>query len=439
MAISKITLNGVTQMDVTGKTVTAGTMLNNVTALKNDGTDIVGDILSQAGSFIISEECDDILEGKLRNVNGNYNNAYYTWSEGVCTVSTPNGAVSSSGSVYQLLTTSPGELPASVHPGENYYVTCDTTSANVRLRIVFRDSSDNNISPEHVFTESGKITIPANAVSWVVQIHVAPNTLLTQPATIGDIHIYAMEEAVPSGKYTEGDVIVAVASSEHIGSDVPRQAAQTIHPSASDQTIASGKYLEGNQTINKVLLKNLLPENIKSGMTVKVGDEDDDDCVAAVTGTMPVNIVTGKFTGTTAGAAMDVDIPYTGSGYPIAVIIYPTEGCYNSAGSFYSTVNQYACAYFFSLKTMPGTAPTYTTGTNNNSQTINRYKSSTSDSTALATSSGHVNNFRDINASAGTGAVMEIRSATKMSVFIKNTSYGFAKDVEYTYHVIYSE
>lgn len=44
MAISKIILNGVTQMDVTGKTVTAGDMLNGVTALKNDGTDITGNI-----------------------------------------------------------------------------------------------------------------------------------------------------------------------------------------------------------------------------------------------------------------------------------------------------------------------------------------------------------------------------------------------------------
>lgn len=44
MAISKITLNGVTQMDVTGKTVTSGTMLNGTTALKNDGTDITGNI-----------------------------------------------------------------------------------------------------------------------------------------------------------------------------------------------------------------------------------------------------------------------------------------------------------------------------------------------------------------------------------------------------------
>lgn len=32
MAISKITLNGVTQMDVTQKTVTANTMLNGITS-----------------------------------------------------------------------------------------------------------------------------------------------------------------------------------------------------------------------------------------------------------------------------------------------------------------------------------------------------------------------------------------------------------------------
>ena len=44
MAISKIILNGVTQMDVTGKTVTAASMRSGVTALKNDGTDITGSL-----------------------------------------------------------------------------------------------------------------------------------------------------------------------------------------------------------------------------------------------------------------------------------------------------------------------------------------------------------------------------------------------------------
>lgn len=42
MAVSKVILNGTTLMDVTQKTVTASTLLQGETALKCDGTDIVG-------------------------------------------------------------------------------------------------------------------------------------------------------------------------------------------------------------------------------------------------------------------------------------------------------------------------------------------------------------------------------------------------------------
>lgn len=50
MAVSKVILNGTTLMDTTQKTVTAGSMLNGVTALKNDGTDITGNITSKTSS-----------------------------------------------------------------------------------------------------------------------------------------------------------------------------------------------------------------------------------------------------------------------------------------------------------------------------------------------------------------------------------------------------
>lgn len=63
------------------------------------------------------------------------------------------------------------------------------------------------------------------------------------------------------------------------------QAAQTIHPSTTDQTIASGKYLTGAQTIKAVTTTNLTAANIVSGVTVEIGDADDSDCVASVTGT----------------------------------------------------------------------------------------------------------------------------------------------------------
>ena len=50
MAIAKVILNGVTQMDVTQKTVTSASMLNGVTSLKNDGTDITGNIATNTSS-----------------------------------------------------------------------------------------------------------------------------------------------------------------------------------------------------------------------------------------------------------------------------------------------------------------------------------------------------------------------------------------------------
>lgn len=592
MAISKITLNGVTQMDVTGKTVTSGSMLNGITSLKNDGTDITGSILSQAGSIIISDECDDLVDGRLRYVNTNYNNAYYSWSNGVCTVTTPNGAVSSAGSVYQLLSTSPDTLPSTVIPGETYLVTCESTSSYVRLRIVFRDSSNNNISPEINLTESSAVAVPSNAVSWVLQIHVAPNTVLSPSATIGNIHTYTMEMAVQSGEYTTGDIIVAVASSEFVGSGISRRSSSDLTASGATVTAPAGYYesaattsvasgTAGTPTATKGTVSNhsisvspsvtnttgYITGGTKTGTAVSVsaselvsgtksistsGTTDVTNYASAsvaagsltvgaskgtvsshsisvspyvdstsgfvgtgrtsgtavtvsaselVSGTLSITssgtkdvtnyesasvaagtegtptatkgtvsgnqvtvtpsvtnsagyisggthtgtgvtvtwpLVTGTFTGTTSGAAMDVTIPYTGSGYPIAVIIYPSEGCYNSNGTFYSTINPYACVYFSALKTVPDTAPTYTTGTNNNSQTHNRYKSSSSDATALVSTPGHVNDFRDIAATAGAGSIMQIRSATKISVFIKASSYGFAPNVEYTYQIIYS-
>ena len=50
MAVSKVVLNGTTLMDTTQKTVTAETMLNGTTALKNDGTDITGNIATKTSS-----------------------------------------------------------------------------------------------------------------------------------------------------------------------------------------------------------------------------------------------------------------------------------------------------------------------------------------------------------------------------------------------------
>ena len=131
---------------------------------------------------------------------------------------------------------------------------------------------------------SGSATTPAttitpNAISISVNsstgVITASNTQKTQSVTPTVSAGY-----VSSG--TAGTITVSAASNT---SNLTTQAAQTIHPSTSDQTISSGKYLTGTQTIKGVLLTNLTAENIADGVTVKVGDSTDDDCVTSITGT----------------------------------------------------------------------------------------------------------------------------------------------------------
>ncbi len=95
------------------------------------------------------------------------------------------------------------------------------------------------------------------------------------------------------------------------GSSPNLQAKTNISPIASNQTIQADSGYDGLSSvqINAVVLSNLLATNIKNGVTVKVGDASDDDCVASVTGTYnPVKTKTGTFTGDgTRQAAISCD------------------------------------------------------------------------------------------------------------------------------------
>lgn len=92
-------------------------------------------------------------------------------------------------------------------------------------------------------------------------------------------------------------------SSVSLTASVTTKGATTYHPSTSDQTIASGTYATGAQTIKAVTLANLTADNIKSGVTVKVGDSTDDDCVASVLGTYSGGGGTVQFDTKTATAS----------------------------------------------------------------------------------------------------------------------------------------
>lgn len=152
------------------------------------------------------------------------------------------------------------------------------------------------------------------------------------------------------------------------------------------------------------------------------------------------NLVQGTFTGTTAGEILEINVPYTGSGYPIAAMIFPKEGGYNSFGTFYNTIQPYAIQTWVLEKNYPLSAPDYTGKTpNNEAFTLIRYKSSTSSPTAYGTTT--LNTLRAYTYSTPGGSISNVckfSSSTKMKVFIASTSYGFMAGIEYVYCIVYS-
>lgn len=149
------------------------------------------------------------------------------------------------------------------------------------------------------------------------------------------------------------------------------------------------------------------------------------------------NLVKGTFTGTTTGAAMDVNIPYTGNGYPIALIIFPTEGPQNTqSGTFGNLVQRYAMAMYAGVKYMTDSPPSYDSNASINLMRCNSYQKSSASNPSSYTSAGYTTTYNDINAGAGTP--VQIRSKTVMSVYIASDSYGFVAYIEYTYIIVYS-
>ena len=150
------------------------------------------------------------------------------------------------------------------------------------------------------------------------------------------------------------------------------------------------------------------------------------------------NVVSGTFKGTTTGVALSVDLNYSGSGYPIAVLIYPSEGSNNRSGAFGQLIQQYTCGCYFAVKADTSSVPDYSGNTGLMNGAIIR-KNSTSDSNKYTTYYINGNmvmyNTNSNNSSAG---IVRIKDAKTLSVFISSGSHGFAANIDYTYHIIYS-
>lgn len=189
----------------------------------------------------------------------------------------------------------------------------------------------------------------------------------------------------------------------------------------------------------------LITKSIAANGTYDAQD-DDADGYSQVTVNVPapsVPFVIGTFTGQTSekGSAITVNIPYTGSGYPIAGIIRPFGGAWVSGGPITDLAQKGVIILFAFQKMNESTFPDYVTNNDDNKMDVVAYfKYSDSDSSSTSTGRGHAQRlYYNSVATESYASCIRLKSSTQMSVYIANTSYGFKDDVEYTYYIIYSK
>lgn len=136
---------------------------------------------------------------------------------------------------------------------------------------------------------NGSVTAPASISGTSATVSTGTNTL-TLSKTVSVTPSVTTAGYISSG--TAGN------SSVSLTANVTTKAAATFNTSTTDQTIASGTYLTGTQTIKAVTVSNTLTaSNILNGVTIKIGDANDDDRIASVTGNVQfVTYYTGSST-----------------------------------------------------------------------------------------------------------------------------------------------
>lgn len=278
---------------------------------------------------------------------------------------------------------------------------------------------------------NGSVTAPSSISGTNATVSTGNNTLtLTKSVSV-------TPNVTTAGYISSG---TAGNSSVSLTGSVTTKAAATITPGTSNQTIASGTYLTGTQTISGDA--NLIAGNIKKDVTI-----------FGTTGTYEGSgggggdskFVTGTFTTSSSTSTNGtINVPYTGSGYPIMLVIIVEGGIYNSnITPWYSSVTRYAVGQITIGKSITTSTPDYgTSGSQNYGSVELIYKNSTSSSTTYSsTRSVTANSYSSSNANGTSTTCVRWKGNKVISYRTgggSSSSYGLLTGTTYRYYVYYS-
>lgn len=256
MAIAKITLNGVTQMDVTGKTVTSGSMLSGTTALKNDGTDITGNIASKSSSDLTASGATVTAPA------GYYGSAasktipdatYWidVWDDGFWT---DEGVRKWKLKPFAEVDVSEGDTPGYFGEGRHYGNDKNWTAVPANTTITPSTSAQTVGGTEYMMEgpltvaamPTGSATTPATTITANPSISVNSSTGVITATTSKTQSVTPTVSAGYVSSGTSGTITVSGSNT----SSLSTQAATTITPTKQSQTaVAAGKYTTGAVTV----------------------------------------------------------------------------------------------------------------------------------------------------------------------------------------------
>ena len=205
---------------------------------------------------------------------------------------------------------------------------------------------------------------------------------------------------------------------------------------------ANGKYtVNGYDRVNVNVTPTLITKNITANGTYNASSDSADGYSSVTVNVTSVpSVVTGTFTPNSAdaGTAVEISIPYTGTGYPIELMI-DVDGGIDGNTSYSSLIDRYSMARQFYSKEYHGTTPTYgSSGTENIFRAQYLYKSSDTSATNYSGANSTAYLTNNANATASSANCIRMKSATTMSIFVKSTSYGYSPNITYRYLILYS-
>lgn len=99
------------------------------------------------------------------------------------------------------------------------------------------------------------------------------------------------DTTIANGGQLRNGVKARAADGTLLTGSMTEKAAAHYRPTSSDQSISANQYLAGAQTVDAVVVTNLLAAYIADGVVVKVGCADEDDSVTSVTGSLKTPVV----------------------------------------------------------------------------------------------------------------------------------------------------